>query len=503
LSRARRRLCAAGLVVALGWTGCAGEDERDGSARDGGSIAVGAETVPTTLDPALADDVRELQVLRLVHTPLLTYPHEGGKEGVEPVPGLARARPRVSYDGLTYTLRLRSGLRYSNGVPVRAGDFERAIERVRALGSPLAPLYAGIVSIDADARTGLIRLKLRRSDPALLQVLALPSSAPLPRGTPVRDLSRRPPAGAGAYRIERTRRRDRVVLTRWHSAVAPDGTDGHADRIAIVRAGPPAAQSRAVLAGTLDVMQTTPEPVGLLPELRSVRKDRYREEITTATVALVPDTEAPPLYDPGVRRAIAQALDPATLTRLYRGQLEPSCNVLPPVVDGFRTLDPCPYGDRSEPADLPAAREAIEEAAPAVASVSVESADGVPAPVVRYVASTLRKIGLVASVGGRGARLRVERIAPLAAHPAAYLERFHSARDLALSNELTRAARAISREDAADAWAAADERVVTEAFAAPLGYERAPVLLAERMDTDNCEVVHPVFGLDLATLCLR
>ena len=80
MSRARRRLCAAGLAVALGWMGCAGDNERDGSARDGGSIAVGAETLPTTLDPALADDVRELQVLRLVYTPLLTYPHEGGKE---------------------------------------------------------------------------------------------------------------------------------------------------------------------------------------------------------------------------------------------------------------------------------------------------------------------------------------------------------------------------------------------------------------------------------------
>ncbi len=463
---------------------------------------VGAETIPTTLDPALADDVRELQVLRPVYTPLLTYPHEGGPEGVEPVPGLARARPRVSYDGLTYTLRLRPGLRYSNGVPVRAGDFERAIERLRALDSPLAPLYAGIASIDADARTGLIRLTLTSSDPGLLQVLALPSSAPLPRGTPVRDLSRRPPAGAGAYRIERVRRRDRVVLTRAPRTLAPGGTEGHADRIAIVRAGPPAAQTRAVLSGALDVMQA-PAPVSLLPEFRSVRKDRYLEETTTTTVALVPDTAAAPLYDVAVRRAIGQALDQETLTRLYRGQLEPSCNVLPAAVEGYRTLDPCPYGDRSEPADLAAAREGIEEAAPVFTRVRVESADGVPAPVVRYVAGTLRKIGLAASVGGgRGALLRVERIAPLVAHPAAYLDRFQSAGDFALSNELTAAATASSADEAADSWAAADERVVAEAYATPLGYERAPVLLSERMDAENCAVLHPVFGLDLAALCL-
>ena len=115
-----------------------------------------------------------------------------------------------------------------------------------------------------------------------------------------------------------------------------------------------------------------------------------------------------------------------------------------------------------------------------------------PAPVVRYVAGTLRKIGLAASVGGgRGALLRVERIAPLVAHPAAYLHRFQAAGDVALSNELIAAATASSADEAADAWAAADERVVAEAYATPLGYERAPVLLSERMDAENCAVVHP------------
>ena len=171
-----------------------------------------------------------------------------------------------------------------------------------------------------------------------------------------------------------------------------------------------------------------PAPVDLLPELRSVYSDRYREDSTTATVALLPDTAAAPLYDVDVRRAIGQALDPETLVRLYDGHLAPSCNLLPEPVQGYRQLDPCPNGDLNEPADLAAAREAIEEAAPPSTALRVEGAEGVPAPVLAYVASTLRKIGLSARAGaGPGAVLRVERIAPLVAHPSAYLDRFDAA----------------------------------------------------------------------------
>ena len=77
-----------------------------------------------------------------------------------------------------------------------------------------------------------------------------------------------------------------------------------------------------------------------------------------------------------------------------------------------------------------------------------------------------------------------------------------AAGDLALSNELATAAGESSPEAAAEAWAAADERVVSEGYAIPLGYERRPLLLSERMDAENCELVHPLFGLDLASLCL-
>ena len=58
------------------------------------------------------------------YMPLLTYAHADGAAGTRLIPGLARALPKISDGGRTYTLFLRPGLEYSDGTPVRASDFE-------------------------------------------------------------------------------------------------------------------------------------------------------------------------------------------------------------------------------------------------------------------------------------------------------------------------------------------------------------------------------------------
>jgi peptide/nickel transport system substrate-binding protein len=491
-------------VVALVLAGCATGSDRAGDAREGGSIAIGASSVPTTLDPSLATDPRALQMLWLVYTPLLTYRRAEGRDGTEPVPGLARDLPKVSEDQLTYTLRLRRGLRYSNGAQVRAGDFERAVNRVRALRSPLAPLYAEIGSIDADRRSETIRVRLTRPDPAFEQVLALPSSAPLPRGTEARDLSAHPPAGLGPYRIAGVHEGRRVVLARTRDFRLADLPAGHVDNIALVSAGSPGRQAQDVIAGQLDVMQEA-APTDLLPEIRSKYRDRYREDPTTSTVALIPDSGAPPFDDPDVRGAVSESLDGEKLVRLYKGLLDSSCNLVPEAVHGHRAIDPCPFGDRDEPADLVSAQERIDESGARHAPVSVRAGPGTPPLVARYVERALRKIGLAATFGsGAGARVRLERVAPLVPHPEAFLERFtRSTFDAQLSEEVAEGIEPSQGVDADDAWASADERIVSQAYAIPVGTELQPTLLSERMDAENCARFDPVFGMDLSSLCLK
>jgi len=478
-----------------------GGDEESGSARDGGSIGIGVSAPRKTLDPALATQPDELQLLWLVHTPLVTYRRASGREGTQLVPGLAEELPKVSDDGLTYRLALRPGLTYSNGAPVRAGDFERAVDRVRAFHSRLARLYEEIVTIEANARTGAIAITLAQPDPSFPYLLALPASAPVPRGTPQKELSRRPPPGVGPYRLVRSE--TRVALLRTRGFVLSGVSPGHIDRITLLRPRPARQQAQAVITGRLDVMQE-PAPVDLLPEVRSTYRARYREETTASTVALVADTGAPPFDDPAVRRAVGESIDADTLTRLYRGLLEPSCNLLPDTVRAYRRLDPCPFGDRKDPPDLPELKEQVESAGADGAPVSVIADPGIPRAVERNLAGMLRKIGLAASTERGAATVRVRRFAPLLAHPTAFIEPVASTVfDTDLRETVEAGALPESVEQSDDAWAAADRIIVEQGYAAPLGNERRPAFLSERLDIQNCVRFQPLFGLDLSSLCIR
>jgi hypothetical protein len=174
------------------------------------------------------------------------------------------------------------------------------------------------------------------------------------------------------------------------------------------------------------------------------------------------------------------------------------------VVSAYRRLDPCPIGDLDEPPDLPKAKEEIDAAGAAGAAVRVIADPGVPRAVERNVVRTLRKIGLAASDRGGGATVRVARLAPLLAHPAAYVEPIASTVfDADLRETIDAGMLPESPERGDDAWAAADRHVVVEGYAAPIGSERRPVFLSERLDIENCFRFQPLFGLDLSSLCIR
>src|SRR5581483_5895667 len=99
-------------------------------------LRVAEDTSIDYLDPGLTYSPEGLNVIWNVYLPLLGYRHVSGAGGATIVPYLARALPAVSANGRTYTLFLRSGLKYSNGQPVKASDFKATVERDFKLDSP-------------------------------------------------------------------------------------------------------------------------------------------------------------------------------------------------------------------------------------------------------------------------------------------------------------------------------------------------------------------------------
>ena len=85
---------------------------------------------PNTSTLALSYSLEGATALANTYIPLLTYAHASGKAGTELIPGLAESLPKIDQGGRRYTLQLRPGLKYSDGTPVRASDFGRAVERL-------------------------------------------------------------------------------------------------------------------------------------------------------------------------------------------------------------------------------------------------------------------------------------------------------------------------------------------------------------------------------------
>jgi peptide/nickel transport system substrate-binding protein len=391
----------AGLLVTL--AGCGGSSGSDGSQ---GTLRGTAANFPDYLDPALSLSLEGWSAMWNSYVPLLTYEHAEGEAGTRLIPGLARSLPRIADGGRTYTLFLRQGLRYSDGSPVRASDFEHAIERVLALDSGGSPFFTdivgaerfaarkkgGIAGIESDDRSGRITIHLREPRGTFSFELATLYAAPVPADTPVEDLSGQPPPATGPYEIADTRPgrsweyRRNPAWTAHNAALLPQLPGGHFQRIEIKVLTNPQTQVNEVESGRVDWM-VAPPPSDRLSELER----RFGGQLLSAPQINIfyfwMNTRRPPFDDLRVRRAVNFALDPAALDRIYAGQLSPLQQVLPATMPGH-------VGFRLYPHDLARARQLIARAHPRDRRVTVWTDNfGPNLQAGEYYESVLRKLG--------------------------------------------------------------------------------------------------------------
>src|SRR5438105_10015789 len=85
--------------------------------KKGGHVVEGNFSDIRTLNSMLSSDTASNQVIGLMFDGLLNYKKNG-----DLVPALASELPKTSADGLTYTFKLRSGLKFSDGQPLTSDD---------------------------------------------------------------------------------------------------------------------------------------------------------------------------------------------------------------------------------------------------------------------------------------------------------------------------------------------------------------------------------------------
>jgi peptide/nickel transport system substrate-binding protein len=512
-----------------------------GSGGSGKGITIAETAQPDSLDPAVGYTANALEPGWLVYTPLLTYRHASGQAGSQLVPGLAESLPQVSSDGRTYRLKLRAGLRYSDGSPVRASDFEHEIERVLALASPGTSFFLGIDGaqqyvakkrrgghlrgITTNDATGAIAIHLTQPDGTFPNVLAMVFAAPVPRSTPFSNRTAAPPPGVGPYRYARVQPGRGFVLERNAHFAVPGLPHAGIAPIDVRIEKNLTRQAEDVLRNDLDYMQDPPPP-DILPKVRSQARGRYTEFASPTTVFYFVNHRTPPFDDPRVRQAAELALNRDAATRLFGGLLDPACNILPPDVPGSQPLAPCPW----EPANTARARALVRAAGARGAKVGVWAPKAPPLDRVATVyADALRAAGLNARpkivdfaqypqlIGSRrtGAQIGLVEYSQDFPHPADFLRQFSGSTiapsgsvnfgnvdEPRLTPEIDRLGARADLAATAPRWAAIDHALVQGAHVIPVGFVKRTVFVSDHLKP-SCTVVNPVYGTDYTSFCRR
>jgi YVTN family beta-propeller protein len=333
------------------------------------------------------------------------------------VPDLATTVPVPTDGGRTYVFRLRPGIRYSTGVPVRASDLRRELERLYSLNSQEALNYSalqgaaectqqpaacdlsqGVITND---RAGTVILRLTHPDPDLLFKLALPPAWPVPPGTSRTHLASRPIPSTGPYRVAQFIPGRQLLLIRnkrfreWSRAAQPDG---YPDRIDIRMDDNPRRRVQAVLDGRADLALEIAS-ANLAP-LRVQFASQLRLDTQPDTSFLSLNIQRPPFSNALARRAVNLAIDRSAVARRLGGPglATPTCQVLPPHFPGYRAYCPwtrTPHDGRWHGPDLSRARALVRASGTAEATVDFVSPsnDPVAAAATGALVSALREIG--------------------------------------------------------------------------------------------------------------
>jgi ABC-type transport system substrate-binding protein len=336
------------LVVASGALGGNGQ-------RQGGIFRV---VIPglDSVDPALAYSLGAWALLDTTCARLMAYPDKPTPEGLRVVPEVASDYPQISPNGKTYTFTLRSGFRFSDGTPVRASAFARAINRtlapgIESGGAQYTGAIVGAADVQAGRRTAAAgveargnRLVVRFTRPVgdFAAQTAMPFFCAVPPTLPSDPEGVRTFPSAGPYVITEYRPGERVTIrrNRFYRGDRPHHLDGFD---ADLRVSGPAEALDRVERGTADwaaaIAPSYFEPGRGLAAKYGVNKSQFFVQPGYVLRHIVFNS-ARPLFrgNAQLRRAVNYALDRPALTRASTNTpLSETITdqYLPPSVPGF------------------------------------------------------------------------------------------------------------------------------------------------------------------------
>ena len=312
----------------------------------GGNMIVTYKDDVATLDPAIGYDWQNWSMIKSVFDGLMDY--EPGTTTLRP--GLAESYT-LSDDGLTYTFKLRPGVKFHNGREMAAEDVVWSINRVvnPATQSPgqgffgmiegfddaaagKAPGLSGISAPDA----GTVVFKLSRPDATFLHVMALNFSFVVPKEVVEAegaDFGKKP-VGTGAFKLAEWTLGQRLVFEKnpdyWISGVP------YLDSFTVEVGQEPVVALLRVQKGEVDVPGDGIPPAKFVEVMSDPAQAALVVEggqLQTGYVTM--NVTKPPFDKVEVRRAVNMAINKDRIVQVINGRALPANQPLPPSMPGY------------------------------------------------------------------------------------------------------------------------------------------------------------------------
>lgn len=349
------------LLLLAGLSGCRREPRAD--------LVILNSAEPESLDPAIVTGQPDLRVVGALFEGLARNdPKTGG-----PIPGWAE-RWDISADGKTYTFHLRTNAQWSTGEPIEAADFvyswRRALDPATAAdyASQLFPIKGAAafnrglvrdpsqVAVQAlDART--LRVELVRPTAFFLDLCAFPTLAVVPRQAIEKNgdrwLTVSPLPVSGAYLLAAWRINDKVRLRKnpryW------DAANTQTELVDILPVGSATTALNFYETGAADIVWDKELIPAEMIDVLLPRPDFHTFDYL-ATYFIRINVTRPPFNQPGVRRALALAIDKQRIVdKITKAHERVATQITPAGIPGYQPPEGLPYDPVAARRELAAA----------------------------------------------------------------------------------------------------------------------------------------------------
>ena len=271
-------------------------------------------------------------------TTLVRYADKPNAAGTQLTPGTA-SMPAISSNGLTYTFTLRPGARFSDGKPITGQDIKYTFMRLmnpaidtgtgyyftNVIGAPAylagkSSTIAGIV-----ATTNTVTFHLTAPDGAFLYKAALPTTCPVPTGTPMKPQESgtlEMNYASGPYKLQSYQPSRQIVMVFNKNYDQSLGVRGHVAKY-VFNIGVQASQAALeIQAGQLDFQTSNLATADIIRISHDTAlASQVHQSPRPETTYLFLNNEVAPFTNIDVRKAINYAINRTAIEQQWGGPL--------------------------------------------------------------------------------------------------------------------------------------------------------------------------------------